>query len=66
MITLSMVRATLAEVIGTKTMIFVLVLLGLAYVVTVAYMTIKNSYRTKLDWNKFYWDKKERKKCQED
>jgi hypothetical protein len=60
----SVVRANLAGYFSDAGMFTILLVMGVIYIGTMTYSLIKNSYRTRLDWTKFYFDKhQEKEKC---
>ena len=61
---LMMVRMNMIGVLGGISMFALIIVIGVAYTVIMVVSIIRNTYRTSLDWSKFYWDvKKQNKSC---
>ena len=56
LVVLAVLRLSMRELIGDSMMMFILLVLGLTYVITMITMISKNASRTRLDWTKFVWD----------
>lgn len=64
LLVLTVVRINLMGLINDATMISLFCVLGVLYVLVMVFSNIRNSFRTRLDWNKFHWEfKDQKKKC---
>jgi hypothetical protein len=62
LLSFNVVRANLKSTISDTTMFVLLLIMGTAYIIFMSYSLVKNTYRTRLDWTKFYFDKHQEKK----
>jgi hypothetical protein len=61
-VSLGLVRLALREMIEQSFVFFALIFFVFAYLIVVSIMFVKNSKRTRLDWNKYVWENPEKQK----